>query len=62
MNYSSKAFREANERMLDYILRGEMLSDLSTGSCVGREWLPRRKLKLSLCVSEHGPELNFPRK
>lgn len=60
MNYSSKTFRETNEMMLDYILRGEMLSDPSTRSCVGREWLPKRKLKLSLCVSGHGPELNFP--
>lgn len=30
MNYLSKTFRETNETMLDYILRGEMLSDPPT--------------------------------
>lgn len=39
MDYSSKTLRETNEKMLDDILRGEMLSNLSSRIYVERELL-----------------------
>lgn len=51
MDYSSKTFKETKKGMLDYTLRGEVLSNPSMGSHIGRELVLRRKLEVCLCMS-----------